>query len=191
MIEEARTEAERLAKILGPWAEKGIPIIGLEPSCLLTLRDELTVILPGERSKAIKEQAVLLDEFLVAEKGKGRLKLDLQPLEATKAMVHTHCHQKALGKTGTTEEILKWIPNLEVEPIQSGCCGMAGAFGYESEHYQTSLAMANLDLLPAVRTTSSDTLIVAGGTSCRHQIDHGTDHKATSLVQILEKSLST
>ena len=190
LIEEARSEAERLAKTLGPWAEQGIPIIGLEPSCLLTLRDELTVILPGERSEAIKKQAVLLDEFLIAEQEKGRLKLNLHPLEETKAMVHTHCHQKALGKTGATEEILKWIPNLEVESIQSGCCGMAGAFGYESEHYQTSMAMANLDLLPAVRAQSSDTLIVAGGTSCRHQIDHGTDHEATSLVRILEKSLS-
>jgi FAD/FMN-containing dehydrogenase/Fe-S oxidoreductase len=190
LIDEARTEAERLVKVLGPWAEKEIPIIGLEPSCLLTLRDELTVILPGERSKAIKEQAVLLDEFLVAEQARGRLDLELQPLEATKAMVHTHCHQKALGETGATEQVLKWIPNLDVESIQSGCCGMAGAFGYESEHYQTSLAMANLDLIPAVRLASPDTLIITGGTSCRHQIDHGTDHKATSLAQVLEKSLS-
>ena len=189
LIDEARTEIERLVKVLGPWAEKGIPIIGLEPSCLLTFRDELTVILPGDKSEAIKKEAVLLDEFLLSEKQKGRLHLDLQPLEAKKALVHTHCHQKALSTKGTTEEILKWIPHLEVESIQSGCCGMAGAFGYESEHYQTSMAMANLDLLPVIRAASPDTIIVAGGTSCRHQIDHGTDHKAVSFLQVLEKSL--
>tara|TARA_B100000676_G_scaffold241522_1_gene242744 strand:- start:652 stop:1659 length:1008 start_codon:yes stop_codon:yes gene_type:complete len=190
LIEEARAEARRLAEVLGPWAEKGIPIIGLEPSCLLTLRDELTVIFPGSASEAIKKEAVLLDEFLVSEKQKGKLQLDLQPLDATKALVHTHCHQKALSTVGITEEILTWIPKLEVESIKSGCCGMAGAFGYESEHYQTSLEMANLDLLPAVRAASPDTLIVAGGTSCRHQIDHGTDHEAVSFLQVLEKSLT-
>lgn len=190
LIEEARAEARRLAEVLGSWAEKGIPIIGLEPSCLLTLRDELAVILPGSRSEAIKKEAVLLDEFLVSEKQKGKLQLDLQPLDAKKALVHTHCHQKALSTAGITEEILTWIPNLEVESIKSGCCGMAGAFGYESEHYQTSLEMANLDLLPVVRAASPDTLIIAGGTSCRHQIDHGTDHEAVSFLQVLEKSLT-
>ena len=188
-VEEARHEARRLLNALGPWAERGVPVVGLEPSCLLTLRDELPDLLPGEESTRLSEQAFLLDEFLAAERAVERAHLGLGAVDARRVLVHTHCHQKALGREGTTETVLRWIPGLEVETVKAGCCGMAGAFGYEAEHYEVSMAMAELDLLPAIRKAGSDTWIVAAGTSCRHQIAHGARRPALSLGQVLVASL--
>ena len=164
-------------------------VVGLEPSCLLTLRDELPGLLPGEESSAVADGSLLLDEFLVREAEAGRAPLDLGPVEARTALVHTHCHQKALGREGTTEMVLGRIPGLEVHTIRSGCCGMAGAFGYEVEHYDVSMAMGELDLLPTVRDADPETWVLAAGVSCRHQIAHGAGREAITLAQALDASL--
>jgi Fe-S oxidoreductase len=162
----------------------------LEPSCLLTLRDEIPMLLPGEESARLADGSLLLDEFLLSEAEAGRALLDLGPVEAQAALVHTHCHQKALGRKGATEIVLQRIPGLEVHTLRSGCCGMAGAFGYEAEHYDVSMAMGELDLLPAVRDAAPDTWVLAAGVSCRQQIAHGAGRSTLTLAQALEASLA-
>ena len=189
LVDPARGEAQRLLGALSPWVERGVPIVGLEPSCLLTLRDEIPMLLPGEESASVAGASLLLDEFLLREAEAGRAALDLGPVEARTALVHTHCHQKALGREGATEAVLQRIPELEVHTLRSGCCGMAGAFGYEAEHYDVSMAMGELDLLPAVREAAPDSWVLAAGVSCRHQIAHGAGRSSLTLAQALEASL--
>ena len=189
LVEEARTESRRLLDVLSPWVERGVPIVGLEPSCLLTLRDEIPALIPGEASEGVADAALLLDEFLLREMEAGRAPLDLGPVEPHTALVHTHCHQKALGREGATEGVLRKIPGLEVQTVKSGCCGMAGAFGYEAEHYDVSMAMGELDLLPTVRDADAGAWVLAGGVSCRHQIAHGAQRTPLTLAQALETSL--
>ena len=189
LVDEARREQRRLLSALSPWVGRGVTVVGLEPSCLLTLRDELPMLLPGEESASLAAGSLLLDEFLVREAEAGRAPLDLGPVEARTALVHTHCHQKALGQEGATETVLRRIPGLEVRTLTSGCCGMAGAFGYEAEHYDISMAMGELDLLPAVRSAAPDTWVLAAGVSCRHQIVHGAQRSPLTLAQALEASL--
>ena len=188
-VERARSEAYRLLNALRPFALKGVPIIGLEPSCLFSLRDEFLALNLGDDAKLVAGQAMLFEEFLVREKREGRLSLDLQPLETKKALLHGHCHQKAFGAMSAVQEALSLVPDLAVSPIESSCCGMAGSFGYEAEHYETSIAMAELSLLPAVRKADADTLVVADGTSCRHQIADGSDRQAIHVAQVLERAL--
>jgi len=189
LVDQARREAQRLLGALSPWIERGVPIVGLEPSCLLTLRDEIPTLLPGEKSASVADASLLLDEFLLREAEAGRGSLNLGPVEARAALVHTHCHQKALGREGATEAVLRWIPGLEVHTLRSGCCGMAGAFGYEAEHYDVSMAMGELDLLPAVREAAPDSWVLAAGVSCRHQIADGAGRSSLTLAQALEASL--
>ena len=189
LVDEARREGRRLLSALSPWVGRGVPVVGLEPSCLLTLRDELPLLIPGEESANLSDGSLLLDEFLLREAEEGRAPLDLGPVEASMALVHTHCHQKALGREGATETILRRIPGLEVHSLPSGCCGMAGAFGYEAEHYDMSMAMGELDLLPAVRDAAPETWVLAAGVSCRHQIAHGARRSSLTLAQALEVSL--
>ena len=189
LVDEARHEARRLLSTLSPWVERGVPVVGLEPSCLLTLRDEIPLLLPGDESASLADGSLLFDEFLVKEAEAGRAPLDLGPVEAQTALVHTHCHQKALGREGATEMVLRRIPGLEVQTVRSGCCGMAGAFGYEAEHYEISMAMGELDLLPAVRDAAPDAWVLAGGVSCRHQIADGAGRSAFTLAEALEVSL--
>ncbi len=189
LVDPARQEAQRLLSALSPWVERGVPVVGLEPSCLLTLRDEIPTLLPGGASESVADASLLLDEFLLRETEAGRASLDLGPVEAQTALVHTHCHQKALGREGATEAVLRRIPGLDVHTLRSGCCGMAGAFGYEAEHYDVSMAMGELDLLPAVRNAAPDTWVLAAGVSCRHQIAHGAGRSSLTLAQALEASL--
>ena len=120
-----------------------------------------------------------------------RLTLPLKPLPQKQAFLHGHCHQKAFGAMSAVQEVLALVPDLAVKPIESSCCGMAGSFGYEAEHYATSVAMAELSLMPAVRQASADTLIVADGTSCRHQIADGANRHALHVAQVLERALSS
>ena len=188
-VERARAEGRRLLNALRPFAIKGVPIIGLEPSCLFTLRDEFLAMKLGEDAEAVADHAVLFEEFLAREKKEGRLQLDLQPLQEKTALLHGHCHQKAFGAMSAVQEVLALVPDLKVTPIESSCCGMAGSFGYEAEHYETSIAMAELSLLPAVRKADADTLIVADGTSCRHQIADGTEREALHVAQVLAAAL--
>jgi Fe-S oxidoreductase len=127
---------------------------------------------------------------LAREAKAGRLTLSLKALPERTALLHGHCHQKAFGAMSAVMEVLALVPDLAVKPIESSCCGMAGSFGYEAEHYETSIAMAELSLLPAVRKAGADTLIVADGTSCRHQIADGTNRQAMHVAQVLEKALA-
>jgi Fe-S oxidoreductase len=184
----ARRELERTRDALLPFAKRGVPIIGLEPSCLLTLRDELLALFPGEDSRIIADQALLLEEFLMREADVGRLALPLQETNRT-AHLHGHCHQKAFGAFGVVEAALRLVPGLDVKPIESSCCGMAGAFGYQAETYDVSMAMGELTLFPAVRGADAASLIVADGFSCRHQIEHGTSRKPLHVAEVLAGAL--
>src|SRR5947209_10009748 len=188
LVDNARSELDRLVATYGPFAARGVPIVGLEPSCLLTLRDELLSLRSDQTAKSIGANALLFEEFLVREAEAGRLKLPLDAL-ATKALVHGHCHQKSFGAFKPVEQVLRLIPDLNVETIESSCCGMAGAFGYGADTYQASMEMGELSLLPAVRQADAATLIVADGTSCRHQIADGADRPALHVARVLAMSL--
>ncbi len=190
LVDEARAEAQRLTETLTPYFQRQVPIVGLEPSCLLTLRDELKVLLPGSDSDALAAQAQLLEEFLTRESDSGRLELTFKPARWRHALLHGHCHQKAFGVMAAVERSLRLIPRLQVQTIESSCCGMAGAFGYEAEHFDLSLRMAELNLLPTVRAAGNDTVVVADGTSCRHQIRDGTGREALHVARVLASCLS-
>jgi Fe-S oxidoreductase len=189
LIDEAKAEARRMLEALKPFVERGVPVIGLEPSCLFTLRDEFQAMLPGPETDALAEAALTFEEFLAREQEAGNLKLNLRPLDASRAMVHGHCHQKAFAVMGEVEKSLRLVPDLEVEVIDSGCCGMAGAFGYDAGNYDISMTMAEMGVLPAARGAPTETLIVAGGTSCRHQIADGAGREAIHVARVLEKAL--
>jgi len=189
LVDEARLEARRMIETLTPYVERGVPVVGLEPSCLLGLRDEFLSMLPGLESAELALNAFLFEEFLAREDEAGRLDLKLGPLREKKALLHGHCHQKAFDAMPPVQKVLKLIPGLEVEAIESSCCGMAGAFGYEAGHYDVSMKMAELSLLPRVRKAGAGELIVADGTSCRHQIKDGSGRSAVHVAQVLERAL--
>ncbi len=188
LVDQARSELDRLVATMTPFVQRGVPIVGLEPSCLLTLRDELLSLRSDDAAKAVSAHALLFEEFLVREASSGRLKLPLGPI-GPKAMVHGHSHQKSFGAFKPVEQVLRLIPELDVQTIESSCCGMAGAFGYGADTYDASIAMAEASLLPAVRSAAPDTLIVADGTSCRHQIKDGSGRAALHVAQILAMSI--
>ncbi|MHC1948274.1 4Fe-4S dicluster domain-containing protein, partial [Bradyrhizobium sp. UFLA06-06] len=188
LVEQARAELDRLVATYVPFAARGVPIIGLEPSCLLTLRDELLSLRSDEAAKTVSAHALLFEEFLVREAEAGRLALPLGAV-AGKAVVHGHCHQKSFGAFKPVEKVLRLVPGLDVKTIESSCCGMAGAFGYGADTYQASIEMAELSLLPAVRSADQDTLIVADGTSCRHQIKDGSGRTPLHVASVLAMSL--
>ena len=190
LVDEARAEARRTLAALRLFVERGVPVSGLEPSCLLTLRDEFTVLLPGDETRALAERAQMFEEFLADEDAAGRLSLALKPLSGKKALLHGHCHQKAFDAMTATESALGLVPDLEVETVTAGCCGMAGAFGYQARHFDLSMRMGELDLLPAVRAARDDTLIVADGTSCRHQILDGAGRRAVHVARVLANALA-
>ena len=190
LVDKAKQEAERLLAAARPYLAQGAPILGLEPSCLFTLRDEIPSLLQNEQSKILASNALTLEEFLAKEKLSGKLKLRLQPIQASRALVHGHCHQKAFGVMPAVEQTLRLVPNLAVETIPSSCCGMAGAFGYAAKHYDVSMRMAELAVLPAVRKADEKTLLVANGVSCRQQIQHGAGRQAVHVVHVLQQALS-
>jgi Fe-S oxidoreductase len=167
-----------------------VPIVGLEPSCLLGLRDEYLAMGLGETARKLAVNALTIEEYLAREHAAGRLKLALKPLPQSRALVHGHCHQKAFDAMKPVEQILQLIPELKVETIESSCCGMAGSFGYEAAHHDVSMKMAELSLLPAVRSADESTLIVADGTSCRHQIADGAAREALHVVRVLANALA-
>jgi FAD/FMN-containing dehydrogenase/Fe-S oxidoreductase len=190
LVEEARREARRTLEALRPLVERGLPVIGLEPSCLLTLRDEFQALLPGAETDALARHALLFEEFLWQEQAAGRLELRLRAPGWARALLHGHCHQKAFAAMAAVEGCLKLVPELEVETVESSCCGMAGAFGYEARHHALSLQMAELSLLPAVRAAGPDVVLVADGTSCRHQIRDGTGRQALHVAELLQAALA-
>jgi Fe-S oxidoreductase len=173
---------------LSPFVSRGVPVIGLEPSCLFTFRDEMPALMKNDAARQLAENSFLFEEFLAREQKEGRLNLPLQPLDK-RALLHGHCHQKAFAAMGSVEAALRLIPNLQIETVESSCCGMAGSFGYHAETLDVSLAMGELSLLPAVRKAPADTLIVADGTSCRHQIHDGTGRDAAHVACVLAMAL--
>jgi FAD/FMN-containing dehydrogenase/Fe-S oxidoreductase len=190
LVDEARKEARRLLAALLPFAARGIPVIGIEPACLLGLRDEYRVMLPAAQVEPLARRALLFEEFLAAEHDAGRLNLRLKPLAQKNALLHGHCHQKAFGILGSVEQTLRLIPGLQVGTVAAGCCGMAGAFGYDAGHYDISMKMAEAALLPAVRAADPQTLLVADGTSCRHQIAEATSRRALHAARVIEMALA-
>jgi Fe-S oxidoreductase len=186
LVDEARREARRMLDALGPYAAAGTPIVGLEPSCLLTLRDEFPALLPGMETKALAHGAQLFEEFVDGERAAGRFDLKLRPMSDRKALLHGHCHQKAFDTVGAAVRALQLIPGLAVATFDSTCCGMAGSFGYEAEHHAMSLKIGELGVLPKVREAAPDTILAACGTSCRHQIAEATGREARHLVRILD-----
>jgi FAD/FMN-containing dehydrogenase/Fe-S oxidoreductase len=188
LIDEARREAERCVAALAPFLERAIPFVGLEPSCMLGFRDEIPSLVKREDARRLAANALLFEEFLAREVKAGALKLALAPV-AKRALLHGHCHQKAFAAMGAVEAVLRLVPDLAVETVDTSCCGMAGAFGYGADTFDVSLKMAELSLLPAVRKVEADTLILADGTSCRHQIKDGTGREALHVARVLAMSL--
>jgi FAD/FMN-containing dehydrogenase/Fe-S oxidoreductase len=186
LVDEARHEAKRMRDALAPHVTAGTPIVGLEPSCLLTLRDEFPAILPGLETKALAQCVRLFEEFVDSERAAGRFGLALTPMEGRTALLHGHCHQKAFDTVGAAVSALRLIPGLTVETFDSTCCGMAGSFGYEAEHHEMSLKIGELGVLPKFRAAAPDTVLSANGTSCRHQIADTTGREARHLVRILD-----
>jgi Fe-S oxidoreductase len=190
MVEEARVEARRVLAALAPALERGVPVIGLEPSCLFTFEDEYVAMLPETETARLALLSSTFEEFIVREHEAGRFAPQFRALDPSKALLHGHCHQKAFDALGAVERALRLVPGLAVETIASSCCGMAGAFGFESEHYEMSMKMGEAALLPAVRRADPETLVVADGTSCRHQIADGTGRRALHVARVLEKALA-
>jgi len=188
LVEPAREELSRLVAALAPYAQRGASLVGIEPSCILTLRDELTAVVKGDAAATVGRQGRLLEEFLVSESRGGSLKLPFRQDGTRQAFLHGHCHQKALGTMPDVAAALQLVPGISVSVIESSCCGMAGSFGYEAEHYDVSMRMAERSLLPAVRSAPPDALIVADGTSCRHQIHDGAGREALHVARVLESA---
>jgi len=186
LVAEARAEARRMLDALAPHVAAGTPIIGLEPSCLLSLRDELQAILPGAETKALAERAQLFEEFVDSEGAANHFRLPLSPMGGRTVLLHGHCHQKAFGTVSAAVRALQLIPGLTVDTFDATCCGMAGSFGYETEHYEMSLKIGELGVLPKIRGAPPDTLLAANGTSCRHQIADGAGREARHIVRILD-----
>ncbi|MCB1478036.1 MAG: FAD-binding protein [Rhodobiaceae bacterium] len=189
LADEARAEMMRTIEALRPALESGKPIVGLEPSCMMTFRDEAPAMLPSVWKPEWSDQFLMLEEYLDSMLRDRAISLDLKPLPEKKALLHGHCHQKAFNAVGPVQRLLGRVPELKVEMIASSCCGMAGAFGYQAETAEVSLAMGELSLLPKVREADAATLIVADGTSCRHQIAYGADRNAEHVACILARSL--
>jgi FAD/FMN-containing dehydrogenase/Fe-S oxidoreductase len=189
LFKKAKSSALDTVNKLYPFALQDIPIIGLEPGCLLTLREENMWLLPGdEKAKLVAAHSYLFEEFIVAQKKKGELNLSLSD-EIQEILLHGHCHQKSVVGTGPVTEMLSLPSNYQVKEVDSGCCGMAGSFGYEKEHYEISMQMAERKLLPAVRAQKEETLIAASGFSCRHQVHHGSGRTVLHPVEILRQAL--
>ena len=169
--------------------ERGARVVGLEPSCILTFRDEMTALLPASETGFLDGKALLFEEVLAADLRAGRITLPLADQGGRVAHLHGHCHQKAFDVMGPVETVLRSVPGLELKVIESSCCGMSGAFGYSTENHEVSMKMAELSLLPAVRKAGPDDLIVADGTSCRHQIHDGADRQAIHVARVLDQAL--
>ncbi len=184
-VDEARERLGALIEYLHPLASAGVAVVGLEPACLLTLRDEALVMNLGRQARVVAAQAMLLEEFLAREAAANRFRPRFRPL-AGRLLVHGHCHQKAFAAVEPMMQLLRQIPQARPELIESSCCGMAGSFGYEARHYEVSMQMAEASLLPAIRGAPEATL-VADGTSCRQQIGHGTGREALHVARLLDR----
>jgi Fe-S oxidoreductase len=193
LLRRAKACAARNVALLHPLVTDDSPLIGIEPSAILSFRDEYPSLLRGterEKALALAPRTLLLDEFLVREHEAGRLPRSVFRESRRVIRLHGHCHQKALVGLAPTIQALQLVPGLEVRPIPSGCCGMAGSFGYEAEHYDLSQKIGELVLFPAVRSEPANHLVCAPGTSCRHQIHDATQREALHPAEILFQSLA-
>ncbi len=188
LLGQARQAARRNLAALAPLVDQGAALVGCEPSCLLTFRDEYLDLVDGPEAERVARRAYLLEEFLcrLLDAGQLDLKFSNRP---KKLLVHGHCHQKAHIGTASTLRALRLPPGYEVSEVNSGCCGMAGSFGFEKEHYEISRTIANLRLVPAVNAAAADTEIVITGVSCRQQIGHFTSRKPRHAVELLREAL--
>jgi FAD/FMN-containing dehydrogenase/Fe-S oxidoreductase len=184
LLERARADARHNIALLLPYAQRGMPILGVEPSCILTLREDYLDLVPGAEAATVAGQVLTIEEFLYQLHRRGDL--DLEFTTAPKRLLlHGHCHQKALVGTAPALAVLRLPPAYEVQEIPSGCCGMAGSFGYEAEHYDISMKIGNQRLFPAVKAADASVEIVADGISCRQQIAHATGRHPRHVVEIL------
>jgi FAD/FMN-containing dehydrogenase/Fe-S oxidoreductase len=192
LVEQARRMASGMIQRLGEEAGRGVPIVAAEPSCLLTLRDEYRTLLPSDpRAAAVAAATRLPEELLLTAIADGRLAMAEQsPVSGRRIVFHGHCHQKALAGTAATLALLRRIPGAEVVEVDAGCCGMAGSFGFEKEHYRLSMSIGELRLFPAVRAEAADTIIAATGVSCRQQIAHGTGRRAWHPLELAQQALT-
>ena len=189
MVDEAKAEARRTIAALLPFARRGVRVVGLEPSCILGMRDEFLSYGFGADAETLARAARTFEEFLVEERAAGRMALALGRIDG-EALVHPHCHQKAFAVAQSLPTVLSWIPGLVPRPVEASCCGMAGAFGYEARHHEVSMRMAESALLPAVRAAPPAALVVADGFSCRHQIEDGCGRETLHVAQVLERALA-
>jgi FAD/FMN-containing dehydrogenase/Fe-S oxidoreductase len=191
LLDRARGTAADMTERLAPYAARGVPIVGCEPSCLLTLREEHLSLQPDDpRAKLVADQAKLVEELLVEAIDDGSLRLDPgSRVAGSRIVFHGHCHQKALAGTTASVELLRRVPGAEVVELDAGCCGMAGSFGFEAEHYELSMQIGESRLFPALREEHAGTLVAATGVSCRQQIAHGVGREARHPVQILREAL--
>ncbi|WP_336489494.1 FAD-binding and (Fe-S)-binding domain-containing protein [Methylobacterium nigriterrae] len=187
--ERARAEARRTLETLLPYIRAGARVVGLEPSCLLTFRDEFAALLPGEDTAMLARSSLLFEELIAADLAAGRIALPMADQGGRVAHLHGHCHQKSFGVMGAVETVLRHVPGLDLRVIESSCCGMAGAFGYGADTIDVSLAMAELSLFPALREAGPGDLVVADGTSCRHQILDGLGIHAEHVARVLDRAL--
>ena len=192
LLRHAKKIANKNVRMLEGLVTEEAPLIGVEPSAILTFRDEYPDLVDDElleASKRLSANCLLIDEFIAREIGKGNIRSELFTKEPRSVKLHGHCQQKSLSTVAASVQLLGLPANYTVETIPSGCCGMAGSFGYEKEHYEISMKVGELVLLPAVRSSSADTIIAAPGTSCRHQIKDGTGRKALHPVEVLYDAL--
>lgn len=189
LVDEARAEARRTAAALVPALERGAFVVGLEPACLLTMRDEFRALGLGEAAARLSDEALLFEEFLVRQQAAARGRLALSAVPWTRALLHGHCHQHAFDAMAPVRQVLSWVPGLELLAAPAGCCGMGDGAGYRADHHTMSMRMAELGLLPAARTAQPSTVIVADGFGCRRQVADGAGREALHVARVLEAAL--
>jgi Fe-S oxidoreductase len=191
MVEKAREEARRLIDAIRPSLQSNHPVIGLEPSCLLTLRDEYSALFSKDEIKGINQSVLLFHEFMSNYLDVNSRSIKLKSLPCEQVIYHGHCHEKAFGLTSKIESVLEKIPGLYFKKVPGGCCGMAGAFGYEKEHYEISKKISNVGPLPHIKDAGENVIIIANGTSCRHQFDDLAKKKAVHIARVVDMSLES
>jgi Fe-S oxidoreductase len=192
LLRDAQRLAIRNVELLKDVITSETPLIGIEPSAILGFRDEIPDLVPAHLigpAKTLAKRSLLIDEFVAGEAARGRIPRETFTTQSRPIKLHGHCHQKALASLAPTVKALELPLNYKVQVIPSGCCGMAGSFGYEEEHFKVSMQIGELVLLPAVRSASADTVIAASGTSCRHQIKDGAGRVAKHPIEILADAL--
>ncbi len=187
LISDAKRHAVEMLAVLAPHVDAGRPVIGLEPACLLAIRDDYKSLGLGATADRVAAQAILFEEFIAREVAAKRFALQFNPLGRS-VLIHGHCHQKAVGAMKAMRKVLKLIPALQFELIESSCCGMAGSFGIETEHTEMAMQMAELSLLPTLRE-NPDALVVANGFSCQQQIREGCDHRPMHIAVLLRDAM--